>query len=224
VWRRQQKRRWIGKRVGFFLSSRGRIHGIQVRHLIAEREPRNECLKRIEAALDLIRRYQPYRYARIRRDVRRIWIWGAFGAAGRWIDEMRMCQLSEDYVLSAETSVEDVAATIIHEATHARLCRANIAYEESMRGRVERLCARAEIQFAQLLPDGERVIEWAERCRQWDTAEWSNLALARRRAKALEGVIDELGWRGWIASFLRGVIRRRLERLEAGTARAKGTG
>ena len=151
---RKGRQRWLGQRLGYFLSDRSTVHGIPLRHMILETEQREACTAKISAAMDLIRNRQPYRYSRIRRDVGRIWVWGTIGFAGQWIDELRLCQLNEQYVLSLHTSTEDLAATIIHEATHARLRRCGIGYDEPIRGRVERLCAKAEIQFAKCLPNG----------------------------------------------------------------------
>ena len=52
---------------------------------------------------------------------------------------------------------ELIASVIVHEATHARLMRCGIGYEEELRARVEKVCLRRELAFAAKLPNGEQI-------------------------------------------------------------------
>jgi hypothetical protein len=55
----------------------------------------------------------------------------------------------------------EVAATVLHEAMHARLHQLGFPLEMEDRARQERFCRRAEIEFGRLVPGGDRVVERA---------------------------------------------------------------
>jgi hypothetical protein len=61
--------------------------------------------------------------------------------------------LDERFVADPATSVERIASAIVHEATHARLERYGIGYDEDRRARIEAICFRRELAFAARLPD-----------------------------------------------------------------------
>ena len=46
-----------------------------------------------------------------------------------------------------------MAATLIHEGMHARIHRRGIVYDGSTKGRQERICIRAQLEFGQSLPE-----------------------------------------------------------------------
>ena len=73
------------------------------------------------------------------------------------------CQIDTRYCLAETTTPELLAAVIVHEATHARLWRRGIRYEEAQRPRIEEICVRREIAFAAKLPNGEDAHDQAER-------------------------------------------------------------
>ena len=64
-------------------------------------------------------------------------------------------------VNSASTAGTQVAATILHEAMHARLDNAGVKYESTSAAKHERFCRRAEVEFGMLAPDGKAVVERA---------------------------------------------------------------
>jgi hypothetical protein len=135
-------------------------------------------LARIREALELIRTRTPRRYRRIRRDVRRLVIIAA-GGAEYWprVDGMALTRAE-----LTNHSTEEVAFTIVHEATHARLWRMGIPYARALRDRIERLCVREEVVFAQTLPDADRWI--AEIQRPLATPWWTDDAIRERRSSA----------------------------------------
>ena len=45
--------------------------------------------------------------------------------------------LDERFLANPETSVEMIASTIVHEATHAKLERLGVSYAEDRRARIE---------------------------------------------------------------------------------------
>jgi hypothetical protein len=121
------------------------------------------ALRRVEEALRLIKVFDRVRYDRLIRDLERVWVTPLPGYSGCCSYSLGACELDPRFVLAETTLPEMIAATIVHEATHARLQRCGIGYEEELRDRVEAVCVRRELAFAARLPNGERVREEAER-------------------------------------------------------------
>lgn len=135
-------------------------------------------LARIHDALDLIRTHSPRRYERIKREVRRVVIIGA-GGSEYWPQVGGIALTRAE--LTSE-SPEEVAFAIVHEATHARLWKMGIPYARALRERIEHVCVRAEVAFAQTLPDADRWV--AEIQRQLTTPWWTDDAIRERRSSA----------------------------------------
>ncbi len=108
-------------------------------------------LARMRLALALIEKYDQRRMRRIRRDLRRILLVADGG--GRYNPPSRTYFVSWPTFMF--TPVEEHACSIVHEATHARLCRRGIQYSRELRRRIETLCVREEIAFADKLPSGD---------------------------------------------------------------------
>src|SRR5438067_2160710 len=96
-----------------------------------------EDLMRVEGALLLIQQHSPLDYARILRELERIWVTLSFHGLGEYRHSLRACILDERYVADPATNVEQIASTIVHEATHARLERYGIGYKQELRTRIE---------------------------------------------------------------------------------------
>jgi hypothetical protein len=71
------------------------------------------------------------------------------------------------FVLLETTTLEEIASTIVHEATHARLERWGISYDEKQRSRVEAICLRRELNVAASLPHSEPLREQIARTLEW---------------------------------------------------------
>jgi hypothetical protein len=110
-----------------------------------------EDLRRIEAALLLIKQHSRIHYSRVIHNLARVWVRVLLGPRAEYDDPLKACVLDERYVSSA--SLESLAATIVHETTHARLARCGFEYKEGMRSRIEAVCHRRELDFAAKLPD-----------------------------------------------------------------------
>jgi len=142
-----------------WLSSGKRIDGLWVgTYFQTNAEP---VMRRIEEALRLIKVHDPRRYDRLRKDLTRIWVRLVPGALARYVPVLETCEVDERFVLAETSSPELIAAAIVHEATHARLWRRGIGYDEGLRARVEAACFRRELAFAAKLPNAERVRELA---------------------------------------------------------------
>ena len=105
--------------------------------------------------VELLHKCDPRRMTYLQRDVKRILVAGSPDFLGAWHQEQAMCELYEKYVLSPDTTPAILAATLAHEAMHARLMRWGFGYEESIRVRIEGICIKASISFARRLPLSE---------------------------------------------------------------------
>jgi hypothetical protein len=123
-----------------------------------------------------------------------------------------MCLLRFEYVLDPRTTPTQLAMTLVHEGTHARLLRAGFPYRERLRRRVERLCVLAEIIFASRLPDAEAEVQEAEKRLDLSDEYWSDLAQDRRAHNLLwqRGLLGKVGYCiVWPVVYLRALRRRR---------------
>jgi hypothetical protein len=116
--------------------------------------------ERLDAALALIERYQPSHFRRMHRDFARIQV-RRFPCRGAYFPETRLCLVELTFVVNPEFTPTQVAATILHEAMHARLDNAGVKYETTSAAKHERFCRRAEVEFGMLAPDGAPVVERA---------------------------------------------------------------
>lgn len=218
---RQRQRPRLVDRLELRFSTGRRIDGLWIGVAFSfEPEP---ILHRVEEALRLIQKYDRLGYNRLIRDLQRIWVRDVPGALGSFDQSLHACSLDREFVLAEKSSAELIAATIVHEATHARLDRCGIGYEEELRPRVEAACFRREMAFAAKLPNGEQVREQAERKLEFYNTQdyWTNAAFAERFDKDQIELIRRLGAPDWIwrtALVLR-AARLRARYLVQGVAR-----
>jgi hypothetical protein len=195
---RQRQRPRVVDRLELRFSTGRRIDGVWVGVAFSfEPEP---ILHRVEEALRLIQKYDRLRYNRLIRDLERIWVRDVPGALGSFDHSLHACSLDREFVLAERSCPELIAATIVHEATHARLDRCGISYEEELRPKVEAACFRRELAFAAKLPNGEQVREQAERKLAFYATQeyWTNAAFAERYVKDHIEALRSLGARDWI--------------------------
>jgi hypothetical protein len=168
--------------------------GIEMRLFLPEREEINIATAKVGEALRLIAIHDPKRFAKLRRDVRRIWV-GATHNRAEWVLGLEMCVLRFDYVVSPETSPAKLALTLVHEATHARLDRIGCSYAENDRARVERVCVQAEVALAERLTDGADLAENARARLEYGPEIFTDAAFKARGERALQelGSIGRLG-------------------------------
>lgn len=122
-------------------------------------------LRRVEDALVLIKQHSALHYSRVMRDLARVWVFVLPNGTAQYEHSLNACLLDERYV--ANSTLERIASTIIHEATHARLDALGITYEEGLRSRIETICLRRELAFvtklhnnAELQDELMRSVEW----------------------------------------------------------------
>lgn len=182
----------------FALSARASCEGVDVRCFLASRDEREQLFNKVCAALGCLAQYDPMRLRRIKRDLRGIWIASALGNYAEYHHDMGLCVLDQIHVLRKERSAGHIAATIVHEATHARLMAAGFGYAPEQRQRIESVCFRAEIAFASRLPDGEVIIEDVKRQLSADPIVWTDGARFERATARLR----EQGIPEWLIRWL----------------------
>jgi hypothetical protein len=164
---------------------------------------------RVEQALALIRTFDPLRYHRLLRDLERIWIKPLPGGLAVFDQALWICKLDERFVLDAATSIEQIAAAIVHEATHARLARRGFSYTEPVRHRIEAICVRSELRFAKRLPNSDAISEQADRLLSLceDAEYWTDAAFEARHEAEVKEVFRHLGYRtSWSGFSMRSTL------------------
>lgn len=205
----------LADRIALWFSTSRNIDGLWVGTM--EDKPR-PGLRRVEDALQLIKLHAPLHYSRVVRHLQRIWVRLEHTAsAACYYHSMQACVLDERYVLQEATTVEEIAATIIHEATHARLERRGIQYLEYQRQRIEAVCIRRELNFIAKLAHVELLQEAREGALEWCTNGaqdfLSDSSFATRHEEGSVEALRYLGWPEWLIGFmLKAAARRRLLR------------
>jgi hypothetical protein len=120
----------------------------------------NDVLARLDRTLALIERFVPHHFRHLMRDFAYILV-ERFACRGAYFHEQRACLVELTFSVNPSFSDAEVAATVLHEAMHARLHQLGFPLEMDDRARQERFCRRAEIEFGQLVPGGERVVKRA---------------------------------------------------------------
>lgn len=184
-------------------SQRRHILGVPVAFSGSDDEA-NEAFGRIGGAFELLRKYGTRTLTDLRRNTDGIFVWATAGALGEWHREARLVVLEETHVLEPTTSCQDIASTLVHEGTHARLDRLGFEYAPELRERIEKLCFRRELAFARRLPDAGNLILQAE-----DQLARPPDYLTREAFRArIIGKLIELGVPKWVAYAIERISRR----------------
>jgi hypothetical protein len=122
----------------------------------------DDVIARLDEALALIERYQPWRLAHLRRDLDAIQV-VRFPCRGAWIPDDGACVTELTFLARRDITAAPVASSIVHEGMHARVDRMGVSRAARDRAREERLCRRAELEFGLSLPAelGAPVVERA---------------------------------------------------------------
>lgn len=137
------------------------IHGLPVRIVNTRPDIQTEQVaQRLSAALDLVATYAPRCYRRLRTDLAGFVV-ERFACRGAFFPMSRECLVELTFTVNPDVSLPEIAASIVHEATHARVAHW-CSSSPQHRGREERLCRRAELDFGLAVPDGARVVHRAQ--------------------------------------------------------------
>ena len=120
----------------------------------------DRVFQRMDDALGLIEHYQPMYFRHLVRDLSRI-IVQRYPCRGAYFPEQRACLVELTFVVNPEFSIAQVAATMLHEAMHARLDRCGVVFTRGIAARHERFCRRAEVELGMVVPDGQPVVDRA---------------------------------------------------------------
>lgn len=140
---------------------RRRVHGFPVRILNTRPDIGTEqVVERLTAALDLIAAYAPRCYRRLQTDLAGFVV-ERFACRGAFFPDSRECLVELTFTVNPAHTLPEIAASIVHEATHARVARRCGMLPPDQRAREERLCRRAELAFGRAVPNGEVVVQRA---------------------------------------------------------------
>ena len=204
--KRRARRASLVDRLALWCSTGKNIDGLWVG--VWDDKPERH-LRRVEEALSLIKTCDRIRYDRLNYDLKRIWVLLLPGPSGSYAESLNACKLDARFVLDERLSPDVIATVIVHEATHARLCRCGLGYDESLRSRVEAVCIRRELAFARRLPDGDGVREWAE-AQLKSYAVPDMLTDEAREKRYVEGSLEALRHLGTPAWMVRSAVPLRM--------------
>jgi len=178
------------------------IDGLWIGSFQSDAEP---ALLRVEAALRLIERFAPLHYRRIKTNLSRIWVQLFPYGAGCYRHSINACLLDERFVGSETTTVECIASAIVHEATHARLEKLGVHYDEAIRYRIERICARRELDFARRLSGVDALmteINWRlDQCKE-DNATFTDKNMWKEIDQGNADALRHLGTPEWVIAMV----------------------
>lgn len=121
-----------------------------------------DVIERLDEALALIERAQPWRFRHMRRDVRELRVM-RYPCRGAYFFEARTVLTELTFLARRDITAAPVAASIVHEGMHARMHRFGVRHTEDRSARIERVCRRAELDLGRALPPalGAPVVERA---------------------------------------------------------------
>jgi hypothetical protein len=211
-------RRSLIDRILLWMSSGKDIDGLWVgTETEAER-----VLPRVEAALGLIKTHDRQRYDRIVADLDRVWVRLLTTYVAQFSPSWSACFLDERFVLGDTTDAAHIAAAIVHEATHARLWRCGFGYDEEVRQRVEAVCVRREVAFANKLPDGERIHAVAAEALALSPTYWTSVAAQERHYEGSLQALHYLRY-DWLARPLLAILKWRQGRTPGASRKGEGS-
>ena len=147
-------------------------------------------LARLDEALALAERHQPWRLAHMRRDVARFVV-VRYPCRGAFFPDTRSCMTELTFLARTDITAAPVAASILHEGMHARVHAMTRTRDPEGMAREERLCRRVELEFGLSLPPdlGAPVVERARASLELDDADVAptvDWAEAMRRQQAVD--------------------------------------
>src|ERR1700682_3167663 len=189
-------------RLNFWLSTSRQVDGLWVGTTESKPQP---GLRRVEEALRLIKHHDSLHYSRVLHNLERIWVHLLPNALACYDGSKKACVLDERFVLLETTTLEEIASTIVHEATHAKLERWGINYDENQRSRIEAVCLRRELNFIASLPNSEPLREKIAHTLEWcgsDHGYFSDVSFQQRDDQGNAETLRYLGTPDWLIRFL----------------------
>lgn len=150
----QRLQQWIGRKLVQFNTRSRVIHGVRVEVFNLRTDiDESRLFARMEAALGLLAVHDPRRLRRLIHDVDVFHVRRGT-TRGVHYRGRRLCALDNTFVANPVFTDAEIAACIVHEAMHARISTMRVVQLAENNSREERICRRAEIAFAERLPNG----------------------------------------------------------------------
>jgi hypothetical protein len=208
VVRKPDRKLSLVERIDLWVSTSRVVDGLWVGTWEAEPHP---ALRRVEEALQLIKGHDALHYSRIMRNLDRVWVQLHPSALAHYNRSLNACVFDERFVLAETTTLQKIASTIIHEATHARLEGWGIDYHEANRYRIEAICIRRELNFLTKLPDSEHLQEEIAYALEWYAAKQDYFSDRNDRERDNQGAPETFRYLGapdWFIKFAMWFVRR----------------
>ena len=141
-------------------SRRLSVRGFDARILLPDSGQEKIAEAKLRAAVAFLEQIAPYRLARLRELLPRLFVAPLGSNVGSCVATRRMCALKDEWVLESTTDAGQVALTLVHEGTHARISAAGIPYTGTNRARIERLCLLAELIVARRSPGNSHLMQF----------------------------------------------------------------
>jgi len=189
-------------RLGLWFSKSRNIDGLWVGTTASKPLP---ALRRVEDALKLIKHHDSLHYSRVIHNLERIWVHLLPSGLACYDRSLKACVLDERFILLETRTLEEIASTIVHEATHAKLERWGIKYEEKERSRIEAVCLRRELNFIAKLPHSEPLREGIARALEWCVRDHDYLSDVSFQQRYDQGQVETLRYLGtpdWLIRFV----------------------
>jgi len=116
-----------------------------------------QVLDRLGQALDLVAHYAPARFRRLRHDFAVILV-QRFPCRAAYLPDQHAGLIELTFLAHPDITPAQVAASIVHEAVHARIHRMGIRRVEGREAKEERLCRRAELELGLAIPGADLVV------------------------------------------------------------------
>ena len=189
-------------RLNFWRSTSRNIDGLTVGTTESRPHP---ALRRVEEALRLIKRHDALHYSRVMHNLERIWVHLLPNALACYDASLKACIFDERFVLLETTTLERIASTIVHEASHAKLERLGINYDRTKRARIEAVCLRRELNFVAKLPCSEPLRDDIARTLEWCGTDHDYFSDASFQQRDHQGNVETLRYLGipeWVIRFI----------------------
>jgi hypothetical protein len=183
-------------------SERRQIFGVPV-GVPADLRDGDAVFAKITGAFELLRAHGGHSLDSLRRHTSGVFVWTTAGARGEWHPRARLVVLAETHVCHEDTFAREIASTLVHESTHARLDSKGFAYSGELRARIENVCFRRQLAFARRLGEPADLVAQAERQLRRPPGDFSEEAW---RQRSLAKLIS-LGVPRWLAHAVERISR-----------------
>ena len=181
-----------------------KILGVSV-GVAADLPDRDAVFAKITGAFELLQAHSDRSLDDMRRHTSGVLVWTTTGAGvrGEWHSRARLVVLEQTYVCHKETLSREIASTLVHESTHARLHAKGFIYSGERRARIENVCFRRQLAFARRLAEPGDLIDQAERQLRRPPSDFTKNA---SRERSLAKLVS-LGVPRWLARTVEWISR-----------------